>query len=193
MWKSLVPVAFHVDYWNYLGWEDRFSRPEFSNRQGRYERAGAVSTVYTPGFVVNGREWRNSLGAPPRNSNADPGILSAVFRPRHVEIEFQPRRPLSEEILTANIALLGFGLATNIRAGENKGLTLTHDFVVLDLKQNSMRADRGIFTATARRPSIDADAQRYAIALWVTRAGQQTPLQAAGRWLEAEQRESQPN
>jgi hypothetical protein len=58
LWKKIVPVAFHVDYWNNLGWRDRFARPEFTARQRRYVAAWHGDSVYTPGFVVNGQEWR---------------------------------------------------------------------------------------------------------------------------------------
>src|SRR5437763_12029180 len=62
LWKKTVPVAFHVDYWNHLGWRDRFSKPEFTSRQRRYAAAWGGDSVYTPGFVVNGKEWRGWFG-----------------------------------------------------------------------------------------------------------------------------------
>lgn len=59
LWTRVVPVAFHVDYWDYLGWPDRFAAASFSNRQREYALQGAVSTVYTPGLIYNGSEWRD--------------------------------------------------------------------------------------------------------------------------------------
>src|SRR6266581_5068954 len=44
LWKKIVPVAFHVDYWNNLGWRDRFAKPEFTARQRRYVAAGSGVT-----------------------------------------------------------------------------------------------------------------------------------------------------
>ncbi|MCB1738986.1 MAG: DUF1223 domain-containing protein, partial [Gammaproteobacteria bacterium] len=58
LWRELVPVAFHVDYWDYLGWPDRFASREFSRRQRDHARSGGLSQVYTPGVVLNGAEWR---------------------------------------------------------------------------------------------------------------------------------------
>src|SRR5210317_1284191 len=58
LWKQVVPVAFHVDYWDYLGWRDPYALPQYSDRQRRYRSKGKVSAVYTPGFVVNGGEWK---------------------------------------------------------------------------------------------------------------------------------------
>src|ERR1700758_4469967 len=58
LWKKTVPVAFHVDYWDRLGWRDRFARPEFTLRQQHYAVGWRIGSVYTPNFVVNGREWK---------------------------------------------------------------------------------------------------------------------------------------
>src|SRR5271156_4139860 len=58
LWKKFVPVEFHVDYWNRLGWTDRLSKSVFTERQQSYAREWANSNVYTPGFVLDGLEWR---------------------------------------------------------------------------------------------------------------------------------------
>ena len=58
LWQRVVPLSFHVDYWDYLGWKDRFSKPEFSKRQRNHKKTGNVPAVYTPGTLVNGKEWR---------------------------------------------------------------------------------------------------------------------------------------
>src|SRR6266567_7895599 len=62
LWKKIVPVVFHVDYWDNLGWRDRFAKPEFTSRQRRYAAAWGGDSVYTPGFVINGKEWRGWFG-----------------------------------------------------------------------------------------------------------------------------------
>src|SRR5437773_2365288 len=58
LWKDFIPVAFHVDYWDHLGWKDPFSSKTFSERQGKYAAAWQNESIYTPGFVWNGTEWR---------------------------------------------------------------------------------------------------------------------------------------
>src|SRR5260221_10676877 len=55
-WRQVVPVAFHVDYWDQLGWKDRFAKPEFSSRQQLYSASWERGSVYTPCFVLNGEE-----------------------------------------------------------------------------------------------------------------------------------------
>ena len=59
LWRDYVPIAFHVDYWDYIGWRDRFAHTEYSNRQRQYQREGGTGVVYTPGFFNNGEEWRD--------------------------------------------------------------------------------------------------------------------------------------
>lgn len=58
LWDEFIPLAFHVDYWNDLGWPDRFASKTFTDRQREYARQGYLSSVYTPGFVLRGDEWR---------------------------------------------------------------------------------------------------------------------------------------
>ena len=58
LWRDFIPLAFHVDYWDYIGWVDRFASPAFTARQYRYAAQQSMRTVYTPGFFNNGKEWR---------------------------------------------------------------------------------------------------------------------------------------
>lgn len=59
LWEEFIPIALHVDYWDYIGWQDRFASKQYSQRQRQYAREQSLKTVYTPGFVYNGKEWRN--------------------------------------------------------------------------------------------------------------------------------------
>src|SRR5476651_2604058 len=59
LWRDFVPVAFHVDYWNRLGWPDRFSTREFTQRQYTQAAAWGTGSVYTPCFVRDGAEWHH--------------------------------------------------------------------------------------------------------------------------------------
>src|SRR6266513_4323003 len=54
LWKGIVPAVFHVDYWDGLGWPDRFAKAEFTLRQRRYAASRPTGAVYTPAFVANG-------------------------------------------------------------------------------------------------------------------------------------------
>ena len=54
--KSVYVLAFHVDYWDYIGWKDRFDKHEFSERQMRYGQKFDLTSIYTPQMIVNGSE-----------------------------------------------------------------------------------------------------------------------------------------
>jgi hypothetical protein len=184
LWKQLVPVAFHVDYWDRLGWRDRFSSKEWTERQSRYAALWGSESVYTPAVVVNGREQRGWSGASlSQPSEKQPGILAATTSDgKTFAIEFHPAKNEATD-WDAHMALLGSEISTNVRAGENSGRNLKHDFVVLDLEQTEMKSD-----AASQRVSLTIKApvetgSRKAVAIWVTRRGQLAPVQATGGWL----------
>ncbi len=68
LWRDFVPLAFHVDYWDRPGWRDPFASKVWTARQYEYSARWKSSNVYTPGFVLDGREWRNN--APHSNRSA---------------------------------------------------------------------------------------------------------------------------
>jgi hypothetical protein len=184
LWKKIVPVAFHVDYWDHLGWRDRFAKPEFTSRQQRYAAAWGGDSVYTPGFVVNGKEWRGWFGgnAMPitstkvgvlRVSVGDDGKVSATFVPEIM----QPRA------LALNVALLGNDLESDVKRGENTGHKLRHDFVVLHLAKSDMTNQGNLWTGTVLLSSNAETDKATALAAWV-KSGETAPLiQATGGWL----------
>jgi len=185
LWQRLVPIAFHVDYWDYIGWKDRFARAEFTDRQRQYANENTLPTIYTPGLISNGKEWRNfAWTAPTTTGERDVGRLVVNAGADELAITFSPVPTLAVDKLVANIALLGFGLKSDVRAGENAGRELTHDFVVLEYARSPMNFHNGSYQATTRHPGSNVDAERYAIALWVSKENEQTPLQAVGAWLD---------
>lgn len=182
LWRTLIPVAFHVDYWDHLGWRDALARPAFSARQRRYQREGGLSAVYTPGFVVNGREWRRWFGLrelPPGDQSA--GELILRWQGRELTVHYSPAAPTNGP-LVLNVALLGVGLRETVARGENAGKTLPQDFVVLQLQQ--WQSHHGRWSESLERPQPPPGV-RLAIAAWVNRAGRLQPLQALGGWLPA--------
>lgn len=184
LWKHIVPVAFHVDYWNYLGWRDRFAQARFSKRQSDYERHDYLQTVYTPGVMKNGREWRGwrdgETSAATDKDNA--GILKATFHDDDAIAEFTPARRYQTPLML-NIALLGFDLSTRVDAGENAGKILAHDFVVTDFQQIAQAPQAGRFRWKLPKILNGIAKDVSGIALWVTAVDDPTPLQATGGWL----------
>jgi len=184
LWKLIVPVAFHVDYWDHLGWRDRFAQTRFSKRQSDYQRHDYLQTVYTPGVMKNGREWRGwrdgEIPIPTDRDNA--GILKAGLHNDNTVVEFMPARRYRSP-LVLNIALLGFDLSTRVGAGENAGKTLSHDFVVMDFRQISQAPQDGRFRWKLPQRFNTLVQEASGIALWVTAGDDPTPLQTTGGWL----------
>src|SRR5438270_83142 len=78
LWQDFVPIAFHVDYWDRLGWKDRFAQSEWTQRQRAYANKWGSSSVYTPGFVLDGREWQDWSGDVSFPTREDAGLLTAT-------------------------------------------------------------------------------------------------------------------
>src|SRR5262249_3425956 len=135
LWKDFVPVAFHVDYWDYLGWRDVFGRADYSERQRAYAAQWKSRSVYTPAFVLDGKEWRGWFGRDelPSSSTLPAGTLTANSDDgKRWQLRFEPTMR-SPAALDFHAALLGFDLSSDVKGGENRGHKLQHDFVVLTL------------------------------------------------------------
>lgn len=185
LWQKIVPLSFHVDYWDYLGWRDRFSDARYSKRQYNYKRHDYLDVVYTPGFVKNGREfrgWRSGRKIIDRTAN-EVGILEAKITDNKANIGFIPTNSLGTKIIL-NIALLGFDQKTDVAAGENGGRRLTHDFVVLDHRQHEQQTSGKSFHWNLDNLNENNLADVSGIALWVTAGNDPTPVQATGGWLQ---------
>lgn len=180
LWKRVVPLAFHVDYWDNLGWKDRLAAPGFTARQRTYAAAWGSGTVYTPGFVLDGREWRERDLGDIVSSEGNAGVLSATWRENgEVLVSFKDAAKGTHG-WQANAALLGFGLSSDVKSGENGGRKLSHDFVVLDHQTASMTAAETGSVATLHLPLGKAISGRSALAVWITEAGKSESVQAAG-------------
>lgn len=186
LWRVVVPVAFHVDYWNYLGWEDRFARNAWSQRQQLHRNQGNSRAVYTPAVIAAGKEWRDwrhHKRALPR-SRENAGVLTVELQEELFRADFMPADAAREDASVLNLALLGVGMQTQVRAGENRGKVLNHDFVVLD--------HRSYISAELRwqgelPTSPDADqARALAWVAWVSRPDNLASVQATGGWLSTE-------
>ena len=185
LWHDVVPVAFHVDYWDGLGWKDRFATRQYSERQRDYARYGTLGTVYTPGFVVNGSEWRGWFHDPQLTLKPDvpAGRLSVTVANDQVLSRFVPTNG-DDGRYQVHVAVTGSGLSTAVAAGENRGRELTHDFVVLGYETRTMRDLNGTLTARSKLPSSSPiEPDRRALSIWVTRGLDPTPVQATGGWL----------
>jgi hypothetical protein len=139
---QVVPLAFHVDYWDYIGWKDAFAKAEFSDRQRRAARLQNSNIVYTPQFMLNGADFRawfkgNHLKDEIAKNHREQAAIEMVLRLYTAESKqlklSTTIKPNSNNLGKSNdlyIAIYENGLKTAVKAGENKGRELTHDYVV---------------------------------------------------------------
>ncbi|MGE5624503.1 MAG: DUF1223 domain-containing protein [Bacillota bacterium] len=189
LWKQLVPVTFHVDYWDYLGWRDPFDSPAYTERQQEIAAQAdslAGHVVYTPQFVLDGHDWRGwVLDQPLRpDDSSKVGALNLSTDGRKVTVRFAPTTSHGDRY-EAHVTLLAFGVDVAVGDGENKGVTLRHDFLVVSDTAGSLTEDKtGNYQGIVNLPPpVKVKATRYALAAWVSRAGDPVPQQAAGGWL----------
>ncbi len=181
LWSDILPLAFHVDYWDYIGWRDRFAHADFSERQRRYALEGGARSVYTPGMFQNGREWRGWWrGQDPAQSSAKPGRLALTVNGASASVGFHAQALTAPESLLVHVAVLGMDLKTNVTAGENDGRTLAHDFVVLGVRTAPMAKSGKRYAAELDLPIPSVSAPKRAVVAWISTADSQTPLQAVG-------------
>lgn len=177
LWKEIIPVAFHVDYWDYIGWKDRYATKKYGQRQSIYARLKRASTVYTPAFMVNGSSWRPGIfsNAIPADQTAV-GKLAATVNDSFVRAKYQPTKK-SGLPLKLNVAVLGMSLLTKIERGENEGRTAKHEFVVVGFKSIESKNLKW----KVKLPELHySQAKKYALAIWVSEIDNPTPLQAVG-------------
>ncbi len=179
LWSDVVPVAFHVDYWDNLGWKDRFAKQEYTARQKAYSTAWGTSSVYTPGFVLDGQEWSGWFrgDALPVPTNASAGKLEVKIANKTVQIEFSGSSSSKE--IDAYVAPLIMNASSNVLAGENRGRKLEHSFVAQSLNVRKISNENGVFKAEI---PFDYPAAT-AVAVWVTTPESAKPLQAVGGYL----------
>lgn len=177
LWTEIVPIVYHVDYWDRLGWKDPFASKEFTQKQYNYAQSGNISQVYTPCFVSNGEEWRGyfSRESLPK-AKGKAGILQAKIDRDRLKVTYSEDQPLR-----LYVSILGLDLETHVTRGENRGRSLEQQFVVVH--QSSHASNSGEWAM--QLPDFEMrEGARYAIALYVAHKGKQEPLQATGAWLE---------
>jgi hypothetical protein len=181
LWKAFVPVAFHVNYWDNLGWKDRLASAEFTQRQHTYASGWRSDTVYTPEFVLNGRDWQwAGADTLARQSSETPGVLTVLQNGDNFIVTFNSMKPMTGQAI-AHLALIGFGLTSDVARGENAGRKLTHDFVALAYHEAELQGSP--LRAELKLDENRGDSHPRAIAAWVSVGNDPTPIQATGGWI----------
>ena len=132
--KGVVVQAFHVGYWDYIGWIDRFAAPAYTNRQREVAARNGLRNIYTPQAVIDGKDWSGwnrwsnpSAGKEPARAS----ITVEQLGPDQFEASVSPSPPLpTASGWSAYWTVTEHGHNSKVQAGENAGEFLKHDFVV---------------------------------------------------------------
>jgi len=137
---AVVALGFHVDYWDYIGWKDEFGRAAYSARQKEVAAWGKNRVIYTPQVVLNGRDYREwTEGALKRdlerlnNAPAKAQLhiaLASGGNALAAQVEASVPNAADRNGAALFLALTQSNLVTPVKAGENRGVTLHHDYVV---------------------------------------------------------------
>jgi len=139
---DVTALAFHVDYWDRLGWKDRFASAQFTQRQYDAMRANRATFVYTPQVLIQGRdtpEWKRGAAASLAAAGKRPARALVTLDAMHEGGAYKVRASASvaDAALRTNavlwLAYADSGLVSDVKAGENRGVRLVHDHVVRSL------------------------------------------------------------
>ncbi len=148
--EQVFVLAFHVDYWDKLGWKDVFSKPAYSVRQSKYAAVFKLESAYTPQIVVNGRHEFVGSNAAQLNRVVEKELANSVTKPialtadgitnNHVLVNYQLNENMNGKL---NIALVQSHAASDVKRGENVGRHLDHINVVRDFKTLDLSGVKG--------------------------------------------------
>jgi len=134
---EIIPLGFHVDYWNYLGWQDRFSSQSYSKRQEHYARTFAINGPYTPQMVVDGLQQFVGSDA----SRAREAMSEGASQVQKADVQLALASPdklmvhvSGEAAGDVVLAITEDNLVSQVRSGENSGHELRHMAVVRDFR-----------------------------------------------------------
>lgn len=133
--NAAVALAFHVDYWDELGWRDRFSNARFTERQQEQARRERAASVYTPQVVLDGRAWRDwyrgsALSGPTQSRMALTMTAAPAGSALQVHLDGTAIAEFAPDFYQTYVALSEDGLSSKVAAGENSGKLLRHEHVV---------------------------------------------------------------
>lgn len=148
--KAVYILAYHVDYWDQLGWKDRFSAATFSNRQRQYANWLHLNSIYTPQIVVNGltefvgsneRALEKAIVKGLTDSSLNRLSLRAQVDNSRLKVDYETDVADKGAILV--LALIQKSGQSAVRAGENEGLTLMHVQIVRKLISEAIKSKNG--------------------------------------------------
>ena len=179
---SPVLIAFHVAYWDYLGWKDVYGDARYTERQRQFAQVAGARSVYTPQVVLAGRdfpEWRSGGAARALEAvNARPArahieIVAGQGAPASVKASLAKGTRADDLVLF--VAVTESGLKTHVKGGENRGEKLSHDHVARELRTARGWNAGGVITASAAfalQPGWNAERMRVVAFVQSLRTGE---------------------
>ncbi|WP_244228793.1 DUF1223 domain-containing protein [Mucilaginibacter endophyticus] len=184
--KPIYILAYHVDYWNRLGWKDIFSSADYSKRQNEYANWLNLSQVYTPQIVVNGKTefvgsqegaLRNAIKAGLQgNSSARLNLKATRNANNTASVQYKIEGETENSHNVISLALVQKQAVVKVERGENGGRTLAHTQIVRNLQTLPLNSTGG--SATIALPA-GFDAQGWEIIGFVQNTGNGNILSAA--------------
>ncbi|WP_245155609.1 DUF1223 domain-containing protein [Paracoccus ravus] len=139
--EDILALAWHVDYWDYLGWADEFARPEFTRRQKAYAHAWRERAVYTPQMVVGGTDTMLQVNpaelmalVEAQMARPAPVLVTSTPQPEGFRLELTPRAQIRNGVVILLVRYVP-ERRIEIHAGENRGMIVTYRNVVLDAER----------------------------------------------------------
>ena len=141
--ERVVPLALHVDYWDYIGWKDPYAKREFSQRQRRLSQLQRASFVYTPQVLLQGRDfpaWGSAefdrrlarINAVPARASLELQIVAFAADALRLYVRSSVADPAAGSRAVLYVASFENRLESRVAAGENQGRLLHHDHVALE-------------------------------------------------------------
>lgn len=188
--KPVYILAFHVDYWNRLGWKDVFSSADYSKRQNEYANWLNLQSVYTPQIIVNGKKefvgseegtLRNAITAGLRTPAGGKLTINAQNNQGHVTVQYNIEG--ADKNSTLLLALVQKNGVTKVQRGENGGRTLAHVQIVRKIQTQAIAANsKGAVNLTLPE---GFNPQGYEVIGFVQNTGNGSILAAAKAGFEA--------
>ncbi|BCE02372.1 DUF1223 domain-containing protein [Marinicellulosiphila megalodicopiae] len=177
LFKSFIPMAFHVDYWDRLGWKDTYSQSKFTDRQRLLKSQGLIKSVYTPGIIFEDKEfrqWFKGNGTITTTNQAAKKLMATIENDVLI-VNYDS----DQTDLVVNIAYLKMNEVVDINRGENSGKQLKHDFVVLEMMQVRYKKNTPIILDFL----TEGKNKDTALSIWITKDNRLENLQAVGGYL----------
>lgn len=160
---DVLALSYHVDYWDYLGWEDSFARPEFTERQTGYANIAGERSIYTPQMIVDGQD----TAVAPNPAQLMGLIDGRRYAPAMISIQREKTRdgeaielqPLSDLDSPVDIAMVRYApqRIVEVRGGENSGKSVAYSNVVLSHERLARWDGKGPLRLNVRTDQIASD------------------------------------